>query len=221
MAEGALAVAPPHPVQSHDALKARVEQFLNDRTKEHAGEVVISVAALDPRLSLAHCNAPDVFFSGNHRAWGRTSVGVRCLSPIRWTIYVQANVSVVGEYVIATSAMSLGHKISARDISMEKGDLTVLPPGSLLQPSDVVNRVAKTSIKSGAIIKSDMIALPLVVQQGNKIRIFTSGEGFLLSTDGIALNSAATGESVRARVSSGQVVQGIARESGQIEVALK
>ena len=190
-------------------------------TEEHAGEVVISIAAFDSRLALAHCNAPDVFFSGNNRAWGRTSVGVRCLSPTRWTVYVQANISVVGEYVVASSAMPLGHKISARDISMEKGDLTVLPPGAVLQSGDVVNRVAKASIKSGAIIKADMIALPLVVQQGNKIRIFTSGEGFLLSTDGIALNSAATGESVRARVSSGQIIQGIARESGQIEVALK
>lgn len=217
----ALAVGQQNPKQSLEVLKERVEMFLSDRAKEISGEIVISVSAFDSRLSLAHCNALDVFFSGSGRAWGRTSVGIRCMNPVKWTIYVQANVSVLGEYVVATTAMQLGHKISARDVAVERGDLTALPPGAALQPNDVVNRIAKQSIKPGAIMKADMITLPLVIQQGNKIRIFSRGDGFSLSTDGMALNSAANGELVRVRVQSGQVIQGVARESGQIEVAFK
>jgi flagella basal body P-ring formation protein FlgA len=221
LSNSAIATAQQNPRQSLEVLKERVELFLTDRTREISGDVVISVAPFDSRLSLGHCSALDVFFSGNSRAWGRTSVGIRCMSPVRWTIFVQANVSVLGEYVIATTAMQLGQKISARDVAVERGDLTVLPSGAALQPSDVVNRIAKQSIKPGAIMKADMITLPLVIQQGNKIRIFSRGEGFSLSTDGVALNSAANGEPVRARVQSGQVIQGIARESGQIEVKFK
>lgn len=215
------ATNPGKPLQNLAVLKDNVEQFLTKQSQDLPGEVAISVAAFDSRLSLAECATLDIFFSGNNRAWGKTSVGVRCLSPVRWTIYAQAHVSVIGEYLVTVNGLQLGQIIQVKDLMFQKGDLTVLPSGSLTQLKDAVNRIAKSPIKPGALIKADLIAFPIIVQQGQKVRIVTAGEGFMLSTEGVALNSAAVGDIVRARVASGQTVQGLARENGQVDLAFK
>ena len=209
------------PIQNLAALRDNVEQFLTQQTQDLPGKVAISVASFDSRLALADCLSLDIFLSGNNRPWGKTSVGVRCLSPIRWTVYVQAHVSVIGDYVVSTASLQQGQLIQAKDVMLQMGDLTALPPGALTQVKDATQRILKTPVKPGAVIKADIIAFPIIVQQGQRIRIVTAGEGFTLSTEGLALNSAAVGEAVRARVASGQTIQGMAKENGQVEVALK
>lgn len=207
--------------QSLISLKEQVEIFLSERTQGLSEEVAISVIAFDPRLSLAKCNSLDMFFSGNNRAWGKTSVGIRCLSPVRWTIYAQAHVSVIGNYPMTNVNLSQGQTIERSDLVLQRGDLTLLPSNVITRIDDVVGRQAKITMSSGSLVKAENISFPIVVQQGQKVRIYVSGEGFTLATDGVALNSAIAGDTVRARVVSGQTVQGQARENGQVEVLSK
>jgi flagella basal body P-ring formation protein FlgA len=45
-----------------------------------------------------------------------------------------------------------------------------------------------------------------------------TGNGFSISTDGVALATAAAGESVRVRVESGRTLSGVARKGRIVEV---
>jgi len=57
------------------------------------------------------------------------------------------------------------------------------------------------------------------VGQGDAVKLVGLGSGFSISTDGIAMATAAAGESVRVRVESGRTVSGVARRGRIVEVA--
>jgi flagella basal body P-ring formation protein FlgA len=64
-----------------------------------------------------------------------------------------------------------------------------------------------------------MLKQPSIVQQGQTVTLKTVGQGFQVSTEAKALNNAAVGQSIQVKVSSGEVITGIARSGGQVEVA--
>ena len=84
--------------QDLGALRQKAEAFLITQSQGYPGKVEIQVGGIDPRLQLASCASPEVFLPTGSRAWGKTSIGIRCTASASWTIYVQANVSVMGQY---------------------------------------------------------------------------------------------------------------------------
>ncbi len=75
--------------QDAAALKRTVEQFLQVQSGGLPGQVTVAVGAIDPRMNLAACPDPQAFFMPGARAWGKTTVGVRCATPAAWTVYIK------------------------------------------------------------------------------------------------------------------------------------
>src|SRR4051794_34087522 len=71
--------------QNVNALRSVAEQFLLTQTAGLPGEVSVKMGAVDPRTALAACPAPEAFLQPGARAWGKTTVGVRCTAPSAWT----------------------------------------------------------------------------------------------------------------------------------------
>ena len=130
--------------QTPEALRNSVEQFLQVQSNGLPGKVTISVGAVDPRLNLAACPAPQAFMAPGARAWGKTTVGVRCTAPSNWTIYLQANVAVVGDYVASAVPLAQGQAIDASQLVTMQGDLAALPAGIATDMAQVVG--ASTNI---------------------------------------------------------------------------
>jgi flagella basal body P-ring formation protein FlgA len=63
-----------------------------------------------------------------------------------------------------------------------------------------------------------MLQQSLVVQQGQSVKVVSRGAGFQVANEGKALNNAAAGQVAQVRLGSGQVVSGIARASGVVEI---
>jgi flagella basal body P-ring formation protein FlgA len=57
-----------------------------------------------------------------------------------------------------------------------------------------------------------------VVTQGQTVQLISAGNGITIRTEGKALNNAAEGQSAQVKISSGQVISGIARENATVEV---
>ena len=74
--------------QNLPALRTVVEQYLQSQSAGLPGQVTIKVGQVDPRTSLAACPAPEAFQQPGARAWGKTTVGVRCTAPYPWTVYI-------------------------------------------------------------------------------------------------------------------------------------
>jgi flagella basal body P-ring formation protein FlgA len=208
----------PTPYQDLTALNEQVREFLTIQSAGAPGRVQISTIGLDPKLKLAPCSFVEAFFPNGGRAWGRTSVGLRCNDGARWTIYVQGNVSVFASYLVAAAPLMQGQALSRANVAVQNGDLTLLPPGIFTSVDQLEGKVAKMSMAAGTVLKQEMLQMPLVIQHGQGVRIISNGPGFSITADGQAQGSAYAGQMVPVRVASGQIITGIANAAGQVEV---
>ncbi|MBI2307816.1 MAG: flagellar basal body P-ring formation protein FlgA [Rhodocyclales bacterium] len=207
------------PASARELLTATIEQYLQAQTRGLPGKVDISVGQLDPRTQLAPCSAHEPFTPPGGRLWGKATIGVRCLGPASWTVYVPVQIRVTGSYVVTTRAINPGQPLEFGDLALRSGDLTTLPTGVLTDREQGVGKTLKSGLGGGQPLRSDMLIAPFVVQQGQDVRLVSKGPGFAVSNEGKALNNAAEGQVARARTASGQTVSGIARAGGIIEIA--
>ena len=215
-AQAALAAQPAK--QNLAAIKAKIVDFLETETIGYPGKVAVHAGAIDPNLRLVQCPDAQVFLPAGSRAWGKTSVGVRCGSPSVWTIYVQATVNVMAQYLVAAVPLAQGSVIGVQDILFESGDLTQLPAGVFTDINQAIGRTVNNSMTAGTVLRKDMLKLPPVVQRGQTVMVTSMGKGFTVSAEGQAMGNASEGQVVQVKVASGQLISGVARNGGQVEV---
>ncbi|MQA20867.1 flagellar basal body P-ring formation chaperone FlgA [Rugamonas rivuli] len=211
----------PRPAAYQDpaALKRSVEQFLQVQSGGLPGQVTVAVGAVDPRMNLAACAEPQAFFMPGARAWGKTTVGVRCATPTAWTVYIQATVTVVGDYIASAAPLAQGQAIEAGQLVTLKGDLTMLPAGIATDMGQVIGRSTNISLPPGTPLRLDTLRSKPVVQSGQLVRLVSSGNGFSVSAEARAMSTAGDGQVVQVKTSGGQQITGIAKAGGLVEVA--
>lgn len=203
--------------QNLAVLKEKIIAFLAVQTVGYPGKVNIQAGNIDPNLKLMACSDVNLFIPSGSRPWGKTSVGVRCALP-QWTIYVQSTVSVQAQYLVAASPLVQGQQMTAQDMMFETGDLTQLPPGIFMDVAQAVGRTVNISMKAGTVLRQDMLKASPVVQQGQSVMVVSQGQGFSVSAEGQAMTKASDGQVVQVKVSNGQMISGIARAGGKVEV---
>lgn len=204
--------------QDHAQLREAVTAFLTVQAGGLPGQISIDVGAIDPRLNLAACAAPEAFLPNGSRAWGKTSVGVKCTTPSPWTVYIPAVVHVTGEYLVAAVPVAHGQTIGANDLAKVRGDLTALPPGIVTEPAQAVGFAAARSVAVGAPLRQDALRAQRAVVMWQTVRVVAEGPGFKVASEGRALANGSNGQTVQVRTQSGYVVSGTARLGGIVEV---
>ncbi|MFP5391818.1 MAG: flagellar basal body P-ring formation chaperone FlgA [Gammaproteobacteria bacterium] len=214
-----LALAGPAPArQDPAALRQVAEQFLQGQSAGLPGQVTITVGNIDARMNLAACAAPEAFQQPGAKPWGKTTVGVRCTAPVAWTVYIQAQVSVLGQYVAAAVPLAAGKPIDATQLVMVSGDLGTLPNGVATELSQAVGRTSAMPLAAGAPLRIDMLRSQPVVQQGQAVRVVSKGAGFSVSAEARAIGTAGDGQVVQVRAGNGAILSGVARAGGTVEV---
>jgi flagella basal body P-ring formation protein FlgA len=206
-------------IQNVNALRAVVEQFLLTQAAGLPGEVSVKVGAVDPRTALAHCPAPEAFLQPGARAWGKTTVGVRCTAPSSWTIFVQAQVNVKADYVAAAVPLAQGQPVEQGQLMLVKGDIAAMPNGIITDMAQAIGRTPTVSLAAGTPLRLDTLRSKPVVQQNQAVRLVLNGSGFSVSAEGRAIGTAGEGQVVQVRTPSGTVVSGTAKAGGMVEVA--
>ncbi len=199
-------------------LQKTAQHFLRTQAAGLPGTIEVEVDAFDSRLSLAACPAPKAFLPNGSRAWGKTTVGVRCTVPAPWTVYVAARVRILADYVAAAVPLAQGQLIGAEDIATLTGDLTALPAGIVTDPSQAIGRSVTRSLPPGAPLREDSLRNQQAIRTGQAVQLITNGPGFRISGEGRAVSNANEGQIAQARTAAGQLVSGIARAGGVLEV---
>jgi flagella basal body P-ring formation protein FlgA len=87
-----------------------------------------------------------------------------------------------------------------------------------MDKEQAVGRAALASLAVGRPLRADMLRLPMVVQQGQSVKVVGTGSGFQVSNEGRALTSAVVGQVTQVRLNSGQILSGVVRADGTVEI---
>lgn len=205
--------------QAPEAIALAAQTYLLDQLAGLPGQP--SIAIDPPRTErLAPCDAMSPFMPSGMKLRSRMTVGVRCNTPKPWTTYVQATVSVPGYYYVATRMIAAGQALTPDDLTPRDGDLVALPPGAVTDPQMVVGMTAAHRINAGQPVRGSSLRNAQSVVRGANVRINARGNGFVVSSEGQALENAAPGATVQVRTAGGQVVSGVVRNASLVEIQL-
>jgi flagella basal body P-ring formation protein FlgA len=199
-------------------LQKTAEDFVRAELAGQPGEFKVHSARLDPRLQLAKCPDVEPFLPAGSRLRGNTSVGVRCKSPETWSIYVPLTVEVKQPVVVVARPLASGQQIEPQDVTMELRDITYLPGTVLTATAQAEGRMPVGPVAHGTILRAELLRAAQVIRQGQTVQLTARGESFTVTSEGTAMGNATEGQTVAVKTRSGQIVKGIARPNGKVEV---
>ena len=200
------------------AIRGQIAEFLAVHTRGLPGRVGLTIGHVDERLQLAPCSALEVFLPPGVRLWGKSRVGVKCLVSPGWTLYVSVHVRIHGSYLVAARSLAAGQVVQEDDLASREGDLSELPASTTLDPAQAVGRTLAYGLGPGQVLRKELLREAVAVQQGQNVRVFARGQGFTVSNEGRALNSATVGQLVQVRLVNGQLASGPALGEGAVEL---
>ncbi len=200
-------------------LRKVVDNYIAARTAELPGKTEVAVGAIDQRLRLPRCENLKAFLPPGTRLWGNSTVGIRCIGPSPWSIYVPVSVKVIAPVVVSTRPLAQGRVLTRDDFALQNQDITRLPAGIISDPAQALGKTITSSIPSGYPLLIEMLRAQTVILRGQTVKVITRGPGFKVSTEGKALANASAGQVVPVRTQSGQVINGIAKPEGVVEIA--
>ncbi|MFT4189897.1 MAG: flagellar basal body P-ring formation chaperone FlgA [Comamonas sp.] len=201
-------------------IPALVEALLRQEAASLPGTLSLAIApvALGNRAACSELSLdkPDRF-----RLRPDMTLGVRCVAPQRWSIYVRVRASVAGRYPVAAQTLGVGELITPQAYVWREGDLLALPGDAVLDEKQLEGRSARQRIAAGQPLRAGALRSAQTVARGALVKLTVQGEGFTVSREGAtALEEGAPGSTISVRTPSGQIVSGIVRGAGVVEVGL-
>jgi flagella basal body P-ring formation protein FlgA len=182
----------------------------------------LQVGPIQRNLQLANCeNAVKSGIAPGLRQAGRVLVELRCegRAGAAWHIYVPVRMVGTSSVAIAAHAIVAGTVLTARDISIEQRDLAALPPGYLDDPGIAIGLTASRAIAGGAILTNQQLLGTRAVQRGQTVTLVADLGGMSVRMAGRALSDGLVNQRIRVEnLSSGKVVEGIARSEQVVEI---
>tara|TARA_R110000824_G_scaffold222202_1_gene409806 strand:+ start:224782 stop:225468 length:687 start_codon:yes stop_codon:yes gene_type:complete len=200
-----------------DALLQQVHQFLYQETQALGEEVVIDLRPPSPHLP--ECIQPEPFLpNANQAPLGRVSVGVRCGENGRQVRYLQAQIDVIGSYVVAARDIERGTLITSNMLSERGGNLGDLSAQALTAEEDIVGKITQRPIRTGSAFLAHYLQAPDLVERGQRVTVVAQGSAFRVSREGEALENGALGEQVRVRFGSREIMTARVTDRGVLVV---
>ena len=209
--------------ESQTALTAAVEGFVAQVLEPiaDAGGAPATISVGAPRNDrLGECDDPAPFLPPGARLRSGMNVGVRCTVPNVWTTYVPVSIQMDVTYFVAARTVAADQSIGPDDIEARQVDLSRLPAHAVRQATDLHGMVATNRVNVGAAFKTSALRSPLSVVRGQNVRIVANGKGFSVTSEGQAMATAGPGTTVQVRTKSGQLVSGVVRHAGLVEITL-
>ena len=188
-----------------------VKTFIEQQMPTGKGRVEITVGSLDPRLQLAPCGRIEPYLLPGTRLWGRTSIGVRCLSGANWAVSLPITVSVFGPAVVATEPLAAGMSPPLGSLQVIETELSREQGTPVTDPAQLVGRTLTRAVAAGQVIRADQLRMAQTVASGDPLKIEMIGQGFVIQGEGQALGAGSEGQSIKVRTDNGRIVAGTLR----------
>jgi flagellar basal body P-ring formation protein FlgA len=178
---------------------------------------------IEAHLRLQRCTRPvtPVVSAGGHMR-DRILVELRCPGTVPWHIYVSVRIVGTSPVAIAARAIVAGSVLTEKDVRVEQRDIPELPPGYLDDPSVAFGLTAARPISSGAVITNQYLVAAKAVQRGQTVTLIADSGPMSIRMEGKALSDALINQRVKVEnLSSGKIVEGVARSEQTVEIVLQ
>ena len=181
------------------------------------------VGPIEPRLELAKCHTPvRSFLSSAHHMKDRATIELRCEDTKVWHLFVQVRIVGTSPVAVAVHAIVAGSVLKAGDMRVEEHDISDLPLGFMDDPAVAVGLTASRPIAGGAYITNQQLVAPKAVQRGQLVTLVADTGGMTIRMAGRALGDGLVNQRIKVtNLSSGRVVEGIARSEQVVEIVLQ
>ena len=189
---------------------------LTDRQRFVAGPI-------ESHLQFEKCSGPikPLVASPQHMK-DRVMIELRCQDAKPWHIYVPVRIVGTSPVTVAAHAIIAGTVIKATDLKTEERDISELPLGFLDDPSIAIGLTASRPIAGGAYLTNQQLISPKAVQRGQSVTLLADLGGMSVRMAGRALSDGLMNQRVRVQnLSSGKIVEGIARSQQIVEIILQ
>ncbi len=162
------------------------------------GTVSVRMVPLDPRLRLDTCEALSLEMPGE-RVVGRVAIQARCQAPVRWGLYLTAQVDVILPVVQAARPVPRDTVLREADLTLARHNLADIRDGYLTDPGDAVGMAARSNLRADSVLYQRQLAAPKLVSKGDAVTVASSQGHVRVTAQAIALTDGVYGEQVEVR----------------------
>jgi flagella basal body P-ring formation protein FlgA len=204
--------------QSHEAIYELVKQTIVQKIK--ADHYEIDVLPLDNLLKLPECTqALTAVMAGDVVNAGRITVGVRCDTGSKWSIFTSAIVKLFDQVLVLAQPIQQGEIISPQHLTMEKRDVSILRGDFITRVEQLENKQATRYLPKGTILSLKYFAEPLLIKRGDRVTISAIKTTFNIEMKGIAMSDGLKNQRISVKnESSGRIISATVIEAGRVLV---
>ncbi|WP_018411157.1 flagellar basal body P-ring formation chaperone FlgA [Methyloversatilis thermotolerans] len=134
-----------------------------------------------------------------------------------WSQKVTVRGRIAADVVVASSDIQAGRPIQEGDVSLDQRDVTQVPD-AFGDTAEVLGMTGRRALHPGDILRKKLLSAAIAVKRGDEVLIVARNGGIEVQMTGEALDTGATGDTVRVRnLSSGVVVRARVTGPGEVE----
>lgn len=205
--------------QSHESIAEAVKVYI-DQNINLPGEYEVSLIPLDSRLNLPQCaESLEVFTTNNLIKAGRITIGVRCNSGKKWSIFTSAIIKTYQMVVVLSRPIQRGEIITQQHLAIEKRDVSNLREDFATQIEQVENKQVMRQLDAGTILSLRNVADPKLIKRGDRVIISTTRPNFSIKMSGLAMMDGTKGQLISIKnQNSGRIINATVIEPGLVSV---
>jgi len=205
--------------QSHESIAEAIKAYIADHINL-PGEYELTLIPLDSRLKLPQCAEPLEAFTTNDliRA-GRTTIGVRCNTEKKWSIFTSVIIKTYQMVVVLSQPIQRGEIVTRQHLNIEKREVSNLREDFVTQMEQIENKQATRQLDAGTILSLRNFVEPKIIKRGDQVAITTAKADFSIRMSGTAMMDGTKGQLISVKnQSSGRIVNATVIEPGLVSV---
>jgi flagella basal body P-ring formation protein FlgA len=215
-----LALANASQYQSITSIQAAVRHYIALNI-DSSTDYKETLGHIDTRLKLPQCDKPlNVFTQKATLKAGRNSIGVKCISKKKWTIYTSAIIKIYKDVIVLSQPIKRGEFYRKNSLQLQKREISSLRSGFFTNPTTIIDKQASRNLNIGAVVTQSNVTEPKLVKRGEKVTIKISSPNLEISVAGVALMDGIKNQNIRVKnINSKQIVQATVEKQGQVVVS--
>jgi flagella basal body P-ring formation protein FlgA len=182
------------PLETAEAIRGAVNAAMLPRLGTYKDAAVeVEIGALDPRLRLPVCPAPDVALPPVNTAL--MTAKVACAAPA-WALYVPIRLHAWIDAVVAAVNLAPETALNAADLTRGRVDMLAHGGGLLTDPAEAAGKILRAGLPAGSPLLLAFLEAPVVVHRGQKVLLTVSDSTMTIRAPALALEDGRIGESI-------------------------